>query len=70
MSIEGYIDYQRREYCKDVKCPIQLDLDDQVAGSTEYNNIRHICKTDCKHTTYEFHHWLIDKGYLLLRSKG
>jgi hypothetical protein len=67
MSIEGYVDYKRREYCKDIKCPIQIDLDAQKEGSEEYERIRAICKNDCKRTTYEFHHWLINKGYLVVR---
>jgi hypothetical protein len=70
MSIEGYIEYQRREYCKDVRCPVQLNLDNQAVGSDEYESIRGICQTDCRRTTYEFHHWLINKGYLLLRPMG
>ncbi|HJO47501.1 MAG TPA: hypothetical protein QF625_01035 [Candidatus Scalindua sp.] len=67
MSIDGYIDYKRREYCKDIKCPVQLDLDAQEEGSEEYERIRAICKNECIHTTYEFHHWLINKGYLVIR---
>ncbi len=67
MSIKGYVDYKRREYCKDIGCPIQLDLDAQKEGSEEYERIRLICKNDCKRTTYEFHHWLINKGYLIVR---
>jgi len=35
-SIKGYIDYQRREFCKDIKCPVQLDLDKQEPGSKTY----------------------------------
>jgi hypothetical protein len=69
MSIPGYIDYKRREFCKDIKCPVQLDLDKQEEGSEEYEKIRSICKNDCKYTTYEFHHWLIDKGYLIVRPE-
>ncbi len=69
-SIEGYIDYQRREYCKDIQCPVQLDLEAQEAGSEEYEKIRGICKNACRHTTYEFHHWLIGKGYLIVRPKS
>jgi hypothetical protein len=69
-SIKGYIDYQRREFCKDVKCPVQLDLDKQEAGSEAYEEIRNICKTDCRYTTYQFHHWLIDKGYLIVRPEA
>ena len=67
MPIKGYIDYQRREYCKDLKCPLQVELDSQKPGSKEYEDIRNICKTDCKYTTYQFHHWLIEKGYLIIR---
>ena len=69
MSIKGYIDYQRREFCKNVKCPVQLDLDAQEQGSEEYERIRQICKTNCRYTTYQFHHWLIDKGYLIVRPE-
>ncbi len=67
MSIDGYIDYQRREFCKDVKCPLQMELDGQSPGSEGYEKIRQSCKTDCRYTTYQFHHWLIGKGYLLVR---
>ena len=67
MPIEGYVEYQRRDYCKDVKCPVQLELDASEPGSGEYERIRAICKQDCRHTTYEFHHWLIEKGYLIVR---
>jgi hypothetical protein len=67
MSIEGYVDYKRREFCKDIPCPVQMDLDRTKEGSAEYERIRNICKTNCRYTTYEFHHWLIDKGYLIVR---
>jgi hypothetical protein len=67
MSLEGYVEYQRREYCRDLPCPIQVLLDAEVEGSRKYDEIRNICKTACIHTTYEFHHWLIQKGYLLVR---
>lgn len=67
MGIDGYIDYRRREYCKDIKCAVQLLLDKQEPNSPEYEEVRTICKTNCIHTTYEFHHWLIEKGYLVVR---
>ena len=67
MSIEGYTYYKRREFCKDVRCLIQQELDAQVDGSEEYERIRRTCKTDCGYTTYQFHHWLIDKGYVIVR---
>ena len=67
MSIEGYVEYQRREYCKALPCPVQLLLEEQTKGSEGYDRVRNICQTSCIHTTYEFHHWLIEKGYLLVR---
>ncbi len=65
--MEGYIEYQRREFCKDVLCPVQVLLDDAPAESAGYAQIRGICQSDCIHSTYEFHHWLIEKGYLITR---
>ena len=65
--VEGYIDYQRREYCKDICCSVQLLLDETALDSPRYDRIRGICQTSCIHTTYEFHHWLIQKGYLIVR---
>jgi hypothetical protein len=69
MVIEGYVEYQRREFCKDVQCPVQLELNAQVSGSEEYEQIRQMCRTNCKYTTWQFHHWLIDKGYLIVRPE-
>ena len=70
MSISGYVDYQRREYCKDIQCPIQVLLDKQAPDSDGYAEVRGICRTKCIHTTYEFHHWLIEKGYLVVRPEA
>ncbi len=67
MPIEGFVEYKRREYCNDVECPIQMIMNQKEQDSAEYNELRDICKIHCLHTTYEFHHWLVDKGYLLLR---
>jgi hypothetical protein len=68
MTLEGYIDYQRREYCKAIHCPIQGLMDQQSEGSEGYDTLREICKSDCIHSTYEFHHWLIEQGYLVIRQ--
>ena len=68
-SIDGYIDYKRREYCQDVKCPVQLLLNKEVEKSPEYEEIRAICASSCIHSTHEFHRWLTEKGYLIVRPK-
>jgi hypothetical protein len=69
MAFEGYLEYQRREFCKDLPCPIQVLLDKAAPDSPDYEQIRNICKNSCIHTTYEFHHWLIQKGYLIVRPE-
>jgi hypothetical protein len=69
MFFDGYVEYQRREYCHDIACPVQQLLDREEQGSDSCEVIRDICQHNCIHTTYEFHHWLIDKGYLLVRPE-
>jgi len=67
MTLEGYVEYKPREFCKDVRCSVQLELNVQASGSEEYEQIRQTCRTDCQRTTWQFHHWLIEKGYLIVR---
>lgn len=66
-SIEGYIDYTKREYCRAIQCPVQVLLDQEKEGSDRYEFIRGICKSNCLHTTHEFHAWLIKQEYLVVR---
>ena len=68
--IKGFIEYKRREFCKDVRCPVQLELDSREQGSNKYEKTREVCKNDCKYTTYQFHHWLLEKGYLVVRAES
>jgi hypothetical protein len=70
VPIPGYADYRRREYCKDVKCPVQAELERAEPGSESYEAVRARCRSSCIHTTYEFHHWLIEHGYLVVRPEG
>ncbi len=69
MSLDGYIDYKRREFCNDIKCSVQLDLNVQEDGSEEHERSRSIVKNDCEYTTYQVHQWLIDKGYNNVRPE-
>lgn len=69
MPIEGYVEYKSREFCNDVKCSVQLKMNAYKPGSKEYEKIREICKTGCKHTAREFHYWLIGKGYLIVKPE-
>ncbi|MCW4046818.1 MAG: hypothetical protein NWE99_04550, partial [Candidatus Bathyarchaeota archaeon] len=59
-----------REFCKDVKCPVQMELNKLEEKSEAYQNLRQTCVTACRYTTYQFHHWLIAKGYLILKPKS
>lgn len=67
MPIPGYIEYQRREYCRSTQCPVQALLDRQTPGSAEYEAVRALCKAHCIRSTYAFHHWLIEQGYAIVR---
>jgi hypothetical protein len=67
MPIPGFVEYKRREFCKDVQCPIQKLLDEEEEGSEKYEKIREICKNKCLFSTYDFHHWLIEKGFIVAR---
>jgi metal-responsive CopG/Arc/MetJ family transcriptional regulator len=66
MSIEGFTEYKRREFCKDTKCPVQETLNNLEDKSDVYELIRQTCQTSCRYTTWQFHHWLIKKGYIIL----
>jgi hypothetical protein len=70
MLTEGFVEYKRREFCKDVKCPVQQELDKLNEKSKEYEQLRQKCSTACCYTTWQFHHWLIEKGYLILRPRS
>ncbi|HMB44220.1 MAG TPA: hypothetical protein VKL21_00210 [Candidatus Methanoperedens sp.] len=71
MPIKGFEEYKRREYCNDIQCHVQMMMNKKTQDSEDYNDLREICQENCLHTTYEFHHWLIEKGYLLVRpGKG
>ena len=70
MSIPGYAKYKKREYCHAVKCPVQEELNRHKPGTVKYEEIRKRCKSACVHTTHEFHAWLIEKGYEVIRPAG
>lgn len=69
MPIKGYVEYKSREFCNDVKCPVQLKMNAYKPGSEEYEKIRDTCKKGCLHTAREFHYWLIGKGYLIVKPE-
>ena len=68
-SIPGYADYPKREYCRAVECPVQVKLNREIEGSPAYEALRKTCSTACVHTTHEFHKWLIEQGYLVVKPR-
>ena len=69
MPINGYVEYKRREFCKDVKCPLQLQLEAQEEGCSEYERIRQTCRTSCRYTAHQFHRWLIENGFSIVKPE-
>ena len=68
MIPEGFTEYERREYCKDVQCPVQMELNKLTEASPAYEQTRQKCSSGCLYTTWQFHHWLIEKGYIIIAS--
>jgi hypothetical protein len=69
MIPQGYAVYKQREFCKNVQSPAQLDLNPQTEGTPAYKQTRQKSSIACLYTTWQFHHWLIEKGYLILKLK-
>jgi len=67
--LDGYVEYQKREFCRVVSCPVQNLLDGETQGSIKYNQIRLICQDDCLQTSHAFHKYLIDNHYQIIRRK-
>jgi hypothetical protein len=70
MAFDGYIEYQRREYCRVVHCPVQTVLDEQEQGSDTYEKVRLVCQTGCLQTSHAFHKYLIEAGYIIIRPES
>jgi hypothetical protein len=47
-----------------------MELNHWAEKSEEYEKIRKTCSIACVYTTWQFHHWLIEKGYLILKPKS
>ena len=69
MPITGYVDYKKREFCNELKCPVQMELNKKEAGSDEYEKVRQTCRNNCRFTAWKFHNWLIERGYAVVRPE-
>ena len=66
-------EYKNREYCRDVACGEQIDIDyleTMKEPSDEVNKeIKYIKEEYCSHCqAYKFHQWLNDNGYKILKE--
>jgi len=61
-------EYQHGEFCDAVKCEIRLKLNKAKPDSSEYKRLKLICKNNCKKTAYEFHDWLINEHFSILKQ--
>ncbi len=66
MTLDEYSEYKAREFCKDVNCPVQATLNLLKDKPEAYELIRQTCSVACRYSTWQFHHWLIEKGYIIL----
>jgi len=67
MPPAGFTEYKRREFCRDVRCPVQALLDGEKEGTGKYGEIRAVCGSACIRSAHEFHRWLTGKGFLILK---
>ena len=70
MAFKGFREYRKREFCNDIKCAMQMELNKLEAGSEAYEKLRKECGKGCRHSTHEFHYWLIEKGFLIVKEEG
>ena len=47
-----------------------MELNRQTEKSEAYEQIRRKCSTACVFTTWQFHHWLLEKGYIIIASSN
>ncbi len=54
----GHREYKRREFCNDIPCFVQVELNKHQSGSEKYEKIRSICSEACQFTAQDFEDWL------------
>lgn len=68
MAVAG--EYQKRAYCKAIKCPVQAELDASAEGAPAYEAARDVCKTACLRSAEHFRGWLAGAGFSIVGSAG
>ncbi len=61
-------DYKKREFCNDVKCFVQMELNRHEVGSEKYERVRAVCSSACQFTGKDFEGWLRKNGFGLFKD--
>ncbi|MBI4020541.1 MAG: hypothetical protein HY367_04360 [Candidatus Aenigmarchaeota archaeon] len=68
MAFGSAVPYKRREFCNGVECPVQVEMNRVVEGSEEYETLRLNCKHHCLFTAHDFHKWLTEHGFIIIKK--
>ena len=66
---ESGLDFVRFAPGAEIRKDFYDKMNKKAQDSEDYSELREICQENCLHTTHEFHRWLVDKGYLLVRPE-
>jgi len=61
-------DYKKREFCNDIKCPVQMEMNKHAEGSSEHNAIKGICSSNCLQSSNNFIIWLNNHDYSIVKD--
>lgn len=56
-------EYKSREFCRDIKCSVQKNID---RGVLTKDQLRRVCRK-CK--AHEFHKWLKENNYSIIQKE-
>ncbi len=68
MQPAGYREYKKREFCNDVPCFVQVELNKHAANSENYETVRKICSSACQFKADDFENWLGKHGFSMFRN--
>ena len=70
MHPDAITPYKKREFCNNIKCPIQLELNKHMENSAEYNAIRGVCSSNCLQSADNFLIWLKNNKYNIINANN
>ena len=65
---QGHIEYKKREFCNDVQCFVQVEINKHSAGSVQYETVRKICSSACQFKADDFKDWLAKHGFKVFKD--